>query len=81
MGYLVVGFPLDLYLSSFNFVVIIDSFQALGFIDSSYLQGLSVIEYFFDCQGGRGVVNTVVNTSNAGYIQRCISKSMQDVTT
>ena len=59
-----------------------NSFQARGFVSSSYSQGLNPIEYFFDCQGGReGLVNTGVNTSDAGYIQRRISKSMQDVVT
>jgi len=59
-----------------------DSFEAQGFVSSSYSQGLSPVEYFFHCQGGReGLVNTGVNTSDAGYIQRRISKSMQDVVT
>nr|PNR45315.1 hypothetical protein PHYPA_015086 [Physcomitrium patens] len=57
------------------------SLQGQGFINSSYFQGLNPIEYFFYCQGDReGLVNIGVNTSDAGYIQRCISKSMQDVT-
>lgn len=59
-----------------------DSLQGQGFVSSSYSQGLNPIEYFFHCQGGReGLVNTGVNTSDAGYIQRRISKSMQDVVT
>nr|PNR25969.1 hypothetical protein PHYPA_031268 [Physcomitrium patens] len=38
--------------------------------------------YFFYCQGCReGLVNTGVNTFDAGYIQRRISKPMQDITT
>nr|PNR61593.1 hypothetical protein PHYPA_000016 [Physcomitrium patens] len=58
------------------------SLQGQGFINSSYSQGLNPIEYFFHCQGGReGLVNTGVNTSDVGYIQRRISKSIQDVTT
>nr|PNR48362.1 hypothetical protein PHYPA_012838 [Physcomitrium patens] len=53
------------------------SLQGQGFINSSYLQRLNPIEYFFYCQGGReGLINTGVNASDAGYIQRCISKSM-----
>nr|PNR62064.1 hypothetical protein PHYPA_000488 [Physcomitrium patens] len=56
------------------------SLQGQGFINSSYSQGLNPIEYFFYCQRGReGLVNTGVNTFDAGYIQRHISKSIQDV--
>nr|PNR37428.1 hypothetical protein PHYPA_020537 [Physcomitrium patens] len=51
-------------------------------IESGSKGRLNPIEYFFHCQGGReGLVNTGVNTSDAGYIQRHVSKSMQDVTT
>lgn len=59
-----------------------NTFRERGFVASSYSQGLDPIEYFFHCQGGReGLVNTGVSTSDAGYIQRRISKSMQDVIT
>lgn len=44
--------------------------------------GLNPIEYYFHCQGGReGLVNIGVNTSDDGYIQRHILKSMQDIIT
>nr|PNR53409.1 hypothetical protein PHYPA_007084 [Physcomitrium patens] len=53
------------------------SLQGQGFVNSSYSQGFNPIKYFFHCQEGRErLVNIGVNTSDAGYIQRHISKSM-----
>jgi DNA-directed RNA polymerase subunit A' len=54
--------------------------EALGFCFSSYTEGLSPTEYFFHCQGAReGLINTGVGTSTAGYTQRRITKSLEDV--
>lgn len=56
--------------------------QGRGFVSNSYSQRLDPIEYFFHCQGRKeGLINTGVNTFDAGYIQRRISKSMQDIIT
>jgi DNA-directed RNA polymerase beta' subunit len=56
--------------------------EASGFCFSSYSKGLSPTEYFFHCQGAReGLINTGVGTSTAGYTQRRITKSLEDVKT
>jgi len=57
-----------------------NSLEALGFCFSSYSKGLSPSEYFFHCQGARdGLINTGVNTSKTGYIQRKFCKSLENV--
>lgn len=54
--------------------------EALGFCYNSYSQGLSPTEYFFHCQGAReGLINTGVNTSKTGYMQRKFGKSLEEV--
>ncbi len=47
-----------------------DSPGARGFVESSYINGLSPQELFFHAMGGRvGLIDTAVKTSSTGYIQ------------
>ena len=57
-----------------------DSPTARGFIESSYISGLSAHEMFFHAMAGRiGLIDTAVKTSQTGYAQRRIIKSMEDI--
>jgi len=57
-----------------------DSPVARGFVESSYIQGLSPQELFFHAMGGRvGLIDTAVKTSTTGYIQRRLIKGMEDL--
>ncbi len=57
-----------------------DSPQARGFVESSFISGLSPTELFFHAMGGRvGLIDTAVKTSQTGYIQRRIIKGMEDL--
>ena len=57
-----------------------DSPTARGFIESSYITGLSAHEMFFHAMAGRiGLIDTAVKTSQTGYAQRRIIKSMEDI--
>ena len=57
-----------------------DSPAARGFVRSSFISGLSPSELFFHAMGGRvGLIDTAVRTSQTGYIQRRLVKSMEDV--
>ncbi len=54
--------------------------ESRGFVENSYLQGLTPQEFFFHAMGGReGLIDTAVKTSETGYIQRRLVKSMEDV--
>jgi len=51
-----------------------------GFVDNSFREGLSPLEYFFHACGGReGLVDTAVRTSSSGYMQRRLVNAMQDL--
>ena len=57
-----------------------DSPTARGFIESSYINGLTAHEMFFHAMAGRiGLIDTAVKTSQTGYAQRRIIKSMEDI--
>jgi DNA-directed RNA polymerase II subunit RPB1 len=57
-----------------------DSPGARGFVESSYINGLSPQELFFHAMGGRvGLIDTAVKTSTTGYIQRRIIKGLEDL--
>lgn len=46
-----------------------------GFVENSYLKGLTPQEFFFHAMGGReGCIDTAVKTANVGYIQRRLVK-------
>ena len=52
-----------------------------GFVQNSYIIGLTPAELFFHAAGGReGLVDTAVKTADTGYIQRKLVKSMEDLT-
>jgi DNA-directed RNA polymerase II subunit RPB1 len=55
------------------------SAESRGFISNSYVDGLTPNEFFFHAKAGReGVIDTAVKTSETGYIQRRLVKSMED---
>ena len=54
--------------------------RARGFVDNSYLKGLTPQEFFFHAMGGReGLIDTAVKTANSGYIQRRLVKALEDL--
>jgi hypothetical protein len=45
--------------------------ESRGFVENSYLRGLTLQEYFFYAMAGReGLIDTAVKTAETGYIQR-----------
>ncbi|BDA48126.1 probable DNA-directed RNA polymerase II subunit RPB1 [Coccomyxa sp. Obi] len=54
--------------------------ESRGFVENSYLRGLTPQELFFHAMGGReGLIDTAVKTSSTGYIQRRLVKAMEDL--
>lgn len=54
--------------------------ESRGFVENSYLRGLSPTEFYFHAMGGReGCIDTAVKTSETGYIQRRLVKAMESV--
>ena len=57
-----------------------DGPSSRGFVESSFLNGLNPTEFYFHAMGGReGLIDTAVKTSETGYIQRKLVKSMEDL--
>ena len=57
-----------------------DSPGARGFIENSYISGLTAPELFFHAMGGRiGLIDTAVKTASTGYIQRRLIKGLEDL--
>jgi len=57
-----------------------DSPQARGFVENSFISGLTPEELFFHAMGGRiGIIDTAVKTSQTGYIQRRLIKGLEDL--
>ena len=57
-----------------------DSPGARGFIENSYISGLTAPELFFHAMGGRiGLIDTAVKTASTGYIQRRLIKALEDL--
>ena len=57
-----------------------DSPAARGFVENSFIGGLTPQELFFHAMGGRvGLIDTAVKTSQTGYIQRRLIKGMEDL--
>jgi DNA-directed RNA polymerase II subunit RPB1 len=57
-----------------------DSPDARGFINNSYISGLTATELFFHAMAGRiGLIDTAVKTSTTGYIQRRLIKGLEDI--
>ncbi|KAG2424894.1 hypothetical protein HXX76_014052 [Chlamydomonas incerta] len=56
-----------------------DSPEARGFVQHSYLQGLTPQEFFFHAIAGReGLIDTAVKTADSGYQFRKLVKAMED---
>ncbi|CAJ0585840.1 unnamed protein product, partial [Mesorhabditis spiculigera] len=54
--------------------------ESKGFVENSYLAGLTAAEFFFHAMGGReGLIDTAVKTAETGYIQRRLIKAMESV--
>lgn len=54
--------------------------ESRGFVQNSYLAGLTPNEFFFHAMGGReGLIDTAVKTSETGYIQRRLVKAMESL--
>ena len=54
--------------------------ESSGFVENSYLQGLTTQEFFFHAIGGReGLIDTAVKTFETGYIQQRLVKAMEDI--
>ena len=57
-----------------------DTPRARGFVENSFIGGLTPDELFFHAMGGRvGLIDTAVKTSSTGYIQRRLIKGMEDI--
>jgi DNA-directed RNA polymerase II subunit RPB1 len=57
-----------------------DSPAARGFVENSYISGLTAPELFFHAMGGRiGLIDTACKTSSTGYIQRRLIKGLEDL--
>ena len=51
-----------------------------GFVENSYLRGLTPSEFFFHAMAGReGLIDTAVKTAETGYIQRRLVKALEEV--
>lgn len=56
-----------------------DGPESRGFVENSFIKGLTPQEFFFHAMGGReGLIDTAVKTSETGYIQRKLVKAMED---
>lgn len=57
-----------------------DTPSARGFVESSYINGLTPQELFMHAMGGRvGLIDTAIKTSTTGYIQRRLIKGLEDL--
>ena len=57
-----------------------ESPNSRGFVENSFIKGLTPQEFFFHAMGGReGLIDTAVKTSETGYIQRKLIKAMEDL--
>eukprot|EP01062_Namystynia_karyoxenos_P014242 TRINITY_DN15122_c0_g1_i8.p1 TRINITY_DN15122_c0_g1~~TRINITY_DN15122_c0_g1_i8.p1 ORF type:complete len:1623 (+),score=696.93 TRINITY_DN15122_c0_g1_i8:130-4998(+) len=54
--------------------------EARGFVQNSYLEGLTPSEFVCHMSGGReGLIDTACKTAETGYIQRKLIKALEDV--
>lgn len=57
-----------------------DGIESRGFVENSFISGLRPTEFFFHAMGGReGLIDTAVKTSDSGYIQRKLVKTLEDL--
>lgn len=62
-----------------HYVKFDDGPDSHGFVENSFISGLSPQEFFFHAMGGReGLIDTAVKTSETGYLQRRLVKAMED---
>lgn len=62
-----------------HFVKYDDGPDSRGFVENSFISGLTPQEFFFHSMGGReGLIDTAVKTSETGYLQRKLVKAMED---
>ena len=55
--------------------------RAGGYVTDRFLTGVKPQEYFFHTMAGReGLIDTAVKTSRSGYLQRCLIKGMEGLT-
>jgi DNA-directed RNA polymerase II subunit RPB1 len=58
-----------------------DGAFARGFCHSSFLNGLTLPEFFFHVMAGReGLIYTAIKTADTGYLQRRLIKALEDIT-
>ena len=56
-----------------------DGAEARGFVESSFIQGLTPQELYMHAISGReGLIDTAVKTADTGYIQRQLIKALED---
>jgi len=56
-----------------------DGAEARGFVESSFIQGLTPQEFYMHSISGReGLIDTAVKTADTGYIQRQLIKALED---
>ena len=54
--------------------------ESRGFIENSFIKGLTPQEFFFHAMAGReGTIDTAVKTSESGYTQRRLMKLLEDI--
>ena len=59
-----------------------DGAEARGFVEGSFVRGLTPQEMFFHAMSGReGLIDTAVKTAETGYTQRQLIKAMEELTT
>jgi DNA-directed RNA polymerase II subunit RPB1 len=57
-----------------------DGLESRGFVESCFIGGIRPAEFFFHAMGGReGLIDTAIKTSDSGYIQRKLVKTMEDI--
>jgi len=65
---------------NYSYIDVVRILQSRGFVRNSYFNGLSPVEYFMICPGGRsGLIDTAITTAETGYIQRKIAKILEDL--
>jgi DNA-directed RNA polymerase II subunit RPB1 len=57
-----------------------DSPAARGFCTGSFFRGLNPAEFVYTAMAGReGTINTAIKTAETGYLQRKLTKSLEDI--
>lgn len=53
-----------------------------GFVGSRFITGIKPQEYFFHTMAGRdGLIDTAIKTARSGYLQRCLIKHLENIST